>query len=132
MNQSDLIKEAKKVRENAYAPYSRFKVGAAILTGTGKVFAGVNVENASYGLTICAERAAIFAAVAAGETEVVSVAITTDGPEPTLPCGACRQVLSEFGESMQVIASTVDGKMQQFDLKELLPHANQGIIKKHV
>jgi len=132
MNNMDLIKEAKKVRGNAYAPYSRFKVGAAILTGTGKVFAGVNVENASYGLTICAERAAIFAAVAAGETEVVSVAITTDGPEPTLPCGACRQVLSEFGESMQVIASTVDGKMQQFDLKELLPHANQGIIKKHV
>jgi cytidine deaminase len=132
MNNMDLIKEAKKVRENAYAPYSRFKVGAAILTGTGKVFAGVNVENASYGLTICAERAAIFAAVAAGETEVVSVAIATDGPEPTLPCGACRQVLSEFGESMQVIASTVDGEVQQFDLKELLPNANQGITKKHV
>ena len=132
MNNSDLIKEAKKVRENAYAPYSRFKVGAAILTGTGKVFGGVNVENASYGLTICAERAAIFAAVAAGETDVVSVAIATDGTEPTLPCGACRQVLSEFGESIQIIASTVDGKVQQFDLKELLPRANQGITKKHV
>src|ERR1700722_3351278 len=131
MNNSDLIKEAKKVRENAYAPYSRFKVGAAILTGTGKVFAGVNVENASYGLTICAERSAIFAAVAAGETDVVSVAIATDGTEPTLPCGACRQVLSEFGESIQIIASTVDGKVQQFDLKELLPRANQGITKKH-
>jgi cytidine deaminase len=98
-----LVAAARQVREQAYAPASRFLVGAAVRSADGRVFVGCNVENASYGLTLCAERAAVCAAVAAGARELVAVAIATDTVEPTPPCGACRQVLAEFGPAMQVV-----------------------------
>ena len=102
-----LLAEAEAARAHAYAPYSRFRVGAAVLTADGQVHRGVNVENVSYGLTICAERVAIGAAVAAGAREVVAVAVIAGddagGGDPPAPCGACRQVLHEFGPDMQVI-----------------------------
>jgi cytidine deaminase len=98
-----LVQAARAVRENAYAVASRFRVGAAVLSDDGRTFLGCNVENASYGLTICAERAAICAAVAAGARRVVAVAVATELDEPARPCGACRQVLAEFGPAMVVV-----------------------------
>lgn len=117
-----LIEAALTVRNNAYAPYSRFLVGAALRTKTGRLFTGVNVENASYGLTICAERAAIFQAVAAGEREFVSMAIAVGAPAPAAPCGACRQVMAEFGLE-EIILCTTDKQIQRFSLADLLPQA---------
>jgi len=110
-------------RENAYAPYSRFRVGAAARAGD-RIYAGCNVENASYGLTICAERAAVFAAIAAGERHIDAVAIVTDASEPTPPCGACRQVLREFGADsagVTIVSTTLDGHRTAHTLEELLP-----------
>src|SRR5579864_6622228 len=92
-----LLRAARSASRQAYCPYSRFAVGAALLSADGRVFAGCNVENASYGLTICAERNAIFQAVAAGERRIQAIAIYTPTPTPSAPCGACRQVLYEFG-----------------------------------
>jgi len=108
--------------KNAYAPYSKFKVGAAILTATGKIYLGCNVENASYGMTNCAERTAIFAAVAdAGpKIEVVAVAVTNDHGVPCSPCGACRQVIYEFGPEAQVWFQAAEG-WKQSPIRELLP-----------
>jgi len=132
MTISELAAAARDAQKNAYAPYSGFKVGAAVLTGSGNVFAGANVENASFGLTICAERAAVAAAIGAGDTDLRVIAIATDGNEPTVPCGACRQVLAEFNQSLEIVALTSSGKKQHFDLGELLPRVNQGITVKHV
>lgn len=115
-----LIDAARAAHERAYAPYSQFKVGAAVLAG-GRLFSGVNVENASYGLTICAERSAIFSAVSAGERRVHAVAIVTDTDTPTPPCGACRQVLREFGPDLLVISATKAGTHVTHRLSELLP-----------
>jgi cytidine deaminase len=119
--QERLIDAAVRVRMAAHAPYSRFQVGAAVLTGSGDVYAGCNVENASYGLTICAERAAVCAAVAAGHTQMVAVAIATSGGHS--PCGACRQVLSEFGPAMEVLLVDADEpqKVRRSSLDKLLP-----------
>ena len=116
LNQSALA-----VRLNAHAPYSKFHVGAAILTADGEVFAGCNVENASYGLTICAERVAVGSAVAAGHKEIVAVAVASSGAHS--PCGACRQVLSEFGPAMEVILVDADDptKTRTTTLAALLP-----------
>jgi cytidine deaminase len=108
-------------REKAYAPYSGFKVGAAVLTARGSVFTGQNVENASYGLGVCAERSAIFAMVGAGERSVVAVAIATDAPKPTAPCGACRQVIREFGPDALVLLVTKKGEKATHRLRDLLP-----------
>jgi cytidine deaminase len=109
-------------RERAYAPYSGFKVGAAVLSGSGKVYAGQNVENASYGLSICAERSAIFAMVAAGERSFKAVAIATQNPKPVGPCGACRQVLREFSPGdARVLLVTIGGQKAEHTLAELLP-----------
>lgn len=91
-----LLAAAAAAMRHAHAPYSKFRVGAAVRTEDGRLFAGCNVENASYGLTICAERNAVFAAVAAGAKRITAVAITASGPQPPFPCGACRQVLAEF------------------------------------
>jgi len=91
-----LLAAASAAMRNAHAPYSKFRVGAAVRTEDGRIFAGCNVENASYGLTICAERNAVFAAVAAGAKRITAVAITASGPQSPFPCGACRQVLAEF------------------------------------
>ena len=117
-----LIEAALAVRGNAYAPYSHFLVGAAVRTATGRIFVGVNVENASFGLTICAERSAIFQAVAAGEREFDSMVIAVDAPVPAAPCGACRQVMAEFGLS-KIILCTTDKQSKIFSLAHLLPEA---------
>lgn len=119
MNIEALIEQAKQAREGAYAPYSQFAVGAALLTRSGRVFTGANVENASYGLTVCAERVAVFKAVAAGEREFAAIAIASSNGAS--PCGACRQVLAEFGLDMLVISVDMDDRVRQWRLEELLP-----------
>jgi cytidine deaminase len=129
MSKSELLEMASQVRSQAHAPYSGFGVGAALLTKTGKIFCGCNVENISLGLTICAERAAVAAAVAAGEKEFVAIAIVTDSAEPALPCGACRQVLAEFNTGLTIIASTLRQRSEEFSLSELLPRPKQGILE---
>ncbi|MGH7561977.1 MAG: cytidine deaminase [Gemmatimonadales bacterium] len=117
-----LIDAARAVRQRAYAPYSRFLVGAALEAEDGAIFEGCNVENASYGLTICAERSALAAAVSAGVRRFRRVAIVTDADPPTPPCGACRQVLAEFGGGLEVIA--VGSKQtRQWTMRDLLPDA---------
>src|SRR5690606_17603175 len=103
--------------------YSQFRVGAALVTKTGKVFTGCNVENVSFGLTMCAERNAIGAMIAAGEKDPVAVVIYTPTDRPTLPCGACRQVLNEFNASMKVKSVCKNGQVYEGTLDELLPHA---------
>lgn len=118
-----LISSAKQASSRAYAPYSMFRVGAALRTATGAVFCGCNVENASYGLTICAERNAIFQMVSGGETRFAEIVIFTPTPSPTAPCGACRQVLYEFGPDA-VVVSVCDGPDQlRSTVRELLPGA---------
>ena len=118
-----LVFAARQVREKAYAPYSHFAVGAALRTKGGRVFCGCNVENLSFGLTSCAERNAVFAAVAAGEREFESVAIVADSKEPVTPCGACRQVLAEFCDDLPVLIVDADApsKRTLTNLRELLP-----------
>lgn len=116
-----LVQQALDVRQHAYAPASRFHVGAAVLARDGRTFIGCNVENASYGLTICAERAAVCAAVAAGARELVAVAVATDLAVPARPCGACRQVLAEFGLGMHVVLVGRGGVRTDTTLSALLP-----------
>lgn len=118
-----LEQRAAKVRQHAYAPYSEFRVGAAVRMG-GRTFVAANVENASYGLTVCAERNAVAAAVAAGATRLEAIAIASDASPPSAPCGACRQVLMEFAANpanIAVIAMNPAGERREFTLAELLP-----------
>ena len=121
-----LVDAAWKVRELAYAPYSNFAVGAALLAADGRVFTGCNVENISYGLTNCAERVAIGAAVAAGVREFLAVAVVADTGVPISPCGACRQVLAEFSVPRVILANRT--QRLEFSLEELLPRASSGIL----
>lgn len=114
---------ATEARERAYAPYSHFRVGAAVVTSTGQVFAGANVENASYGLTACAERVAIWTGTVAGCTDFRLVVIVTDTPQPVPPCGACRQVLAELAPEARVIMATLSGLQQEARVRDLLPGA---------
>jgi len=112
------------VRETAYAPYSRFRVGAAAVAENERVFFGCNVENASYGLSLCAERAAIAAAVASGARRIVAVVLVADADPPATPCGACRQWMAEFGSGeMEIITANLAGRLRRFTLKELLPQS---------
>jgi len=118
-----LEKAARKAAKASYSPYSQFRVGAAILSGSGKVYTGTNVENASYGLCNCAERTAIFTAAAAGERSVRAVAVYTPTREATSPCGACRQVINEFGPEALVISVCDGGDRIETTLDQLLPAA---------
>ncbi len=118
----ELIEEAKKIRKNAYVPYSKFKVGAALRTTTGKIYTGCNIENAAYPVTCCAERVAIFSAIAAGEREFSDMAVIADTKRPVPPCGSCRQVMSEFfDESMNIHLSNLKQNIKTVKMKELLP-----------
>lgn len=119
----ELVVAAEAARTHAYAPYSRYAVGAAVRTGDGRVFAGANVENASYGLSLCAERVAVFTAVANGARAIEAVAVVTEGPEPATPCGACRQVLAEFGRDATVVMSAAGASARVSSVGELLPAA---------
>src|SRR5262245_66511755 len=115
-----LVGEARRVLANAHAPYSRFPVGAALLAESGRVYLAVNVENASYGLSLCAERSAVFAAVAAGERRFQALAVVTDTAEPTPPCGACRQVLREFVNDLPIYLAARTGEAVTRRLSDLL------------
>lgn len=119
MTPEELIDLAKQVRKMAYAPYSRYKVGAALLGKSGQIYTGCNVENASYGHTICAERAAVLKAVSEGEREFEAVAVVTKNGGS--PCGACRQVLSEFSPELIIYIADKDGAYRTTTLKKLLP-----------
>ncbi|CAN5444631.1 cytidine deaminase [soil metagenome] len=116
-----LTARAWQAKQNAYAPYSEFGVGAALLARSGEIHSGCNVENASFGLTICAERAALFAAIAAGNRDFVALAIAAETEQPISPCGACRQVLAEFGLELEISSSGRDGVRSRYSLAELLP-----------
>jgi cytidine deaminase len=119
---NELIEAAKEASKFAYAPYSKFKVGAALLAKSGKIFTGCNIENSSFGLTICAERVAIFKAITAGERNFDAIAIYTNTKDFTLPCGACLQVLKEFAKNLTVITVNRYGKSKTYKLSQLLPY----------
>jgi cytidine deaminase len=116
-----LIEAAKQARENAHAPYSNFRVGAALRSSSGRIFGGCNVENATYGLTVCAERVAIFKAVSEGERGFSAIAVVTDTEVLTPPCGACRQLIWEFCGDIPVSMANLKGKMEVIQMRELFP-----------
>ena len=126
MDHEKLVAAAWRAREAAYSPYSNFPVGAALLAGDGRIFVGCNVENISFGLTICAERVAIGAAIAAGVRKFVAAAVVADSGVPISPCGACRQVLAEFGVPVVILANRSNHLV--FTLEELLPRVSSGIL----
>lgn len=119
----ELIEAAREVRERAFAPYSNFKVGAAVRTKSGKIYTGCNVESASYGLTVCAERVAIWKAVSEGEKQFTEIAVVADTEELTPPCGVCRQIIWEFGGDIPITFSNLNGKSETVNMSELLPRA---------
>ena len=120
----ELIERARAARLAAHAPYSNFAVGAALLATDGRVFTGCNIENSAYGLSMCAERVAIFKAVSEGAVEFVKVAVVTDSESLTPPCGCCRQMIWEFAsENTEVILANLTGNVRSFEIKELLPEA---------
>ncbi|ARV47305.1 cytidine deaminase [Bacillus inaquosorum] len=124
MNKQELITEALKARDMAYAPYSKFQVGAALLTKDGKVYKGCNIENAAYSMCNCAERTALFKAVSEGDTEFQMLAVAADTPGPVSPCGACRQVISELcTKDVIVVLTNLQGQIKEMTVEELLPGA---------
>lgn len=124
MDEKKLIEMAMDVKKNSYSPYSKFSVGAALLTDSGKVYTGVNIENVSFGATNCAERTAIFKAVSEGELKIKAIAVCGDSDSITFPCGICRQVILEFGDkSTKIICGNKKGDFKVFTLDELLPYA---------
>lgn len=118
-----MLELAKKSIVNSYSPYSKFRVSSVVMGETGRLYSGVNVENVSYGLTMCAERVAIFKAVSEGERRIKAVLIYTDGKDIPYPCGACRQVIAEFGPDAEVIIANGEGKVEKTTLRMLLPKA---------
>jgi cytidine deaminase len=123
-----LLKRALLALERAYAPYSNFAVGAALLTLSGEIFEGCNVENISFSLTLCAERVAAGAAISAGQRDFVAIAIAADTAIPVVPCGACRQFLAEFNHSLAIYSWGRDGAQKTWSLAELLPSPSDGIL----
>ncbi len=122
MGENDLlIAAAKQARENSHAPYSNFRVGAALRAASGRIFPGCNVENATYGLTMCAERVAIFKAISEGERGFTSIAVVTDTEALTPPCGACRQLIWEFCGDIPVTLANLAGKTEVLRMKDLFP-----------
>ncbi|MCC7306040.1 MAG: cytidine deaminase [Acidobacteria bacterium] len=119
----DLINAAHGVRENAFAPYSNFKVGAAVETDEGNIYTGCNVESASYGLTVCAERVAIWKGISRGEKKFGRIAVVVDTEDLTPPCGVCRQIIWEFCGDVPVILANLHGKTETIQMSELLPRA---------
>ena len=122
-SEKELIDAATKVRENSYAPFSNFRVGAAIETEDGQIIDGCNVESASYGLTVCAERVAIWKAISEGKRKIKHIAVVADTEELTPPCGVCRQIIWEFGGDIPVILANLQGKVETVQMKDLLPRA---------
>lgn len=118
-----LIEAAAAARAAAHSPYSKLRVGAAILCADGTVYSGANVENASYGLSMCAERVALFSAVSAGKRQFLAIAVVYDDTEPARPCGACRQALREFGGDIDIVMASVKGKPSVKKLRDLLPES---------
>jgi len=118
---SKLVEAALAARENAHAPFSKFRVGAAVEDQTGRIFTGCNVENATYGLTICAERVAVFKAISEGARKFTRIAVAADTEILTPPCGACRQILWEFCGNAELILVNLQGKTESFRLKDLFP-----------
>lgn len=124
LRMEELIEEAKKARNKAYVPYSKFAVGAALLTTDGKVYQGCNIENAAYSMCNCAERTALFKAYSEGDQDYVMLAVIADTERPVPPCGACRQVISELcPKDMRIILTNLHGDIKQFTVDELLPGA---------
>ncbi|MFN0140910.1 MAG: cytidine deaminase [Pyrinomonadaceae bacterium] len=119
----ELIEAARDVRENAYAPFSDFRVGAALETDDGEIISGCNVESASYGLTVCAERVAIWKAISQGRRKIVKIAVVADTEELTPPCGVCRQIIWEFGGDIPVVFANLSGKAETVQMRDLLPRA---------
>jgi cytidine deaminase len=119
----ELVAAAKTARENSYAPFSDFRVGAAIEMEDGEIIAGCNVESASYGLTVCAERVAIWKAISEGKHKIKHLAVVADTEELTPPCGVCRQIIWEFGGNVPVILANLNGKRETVEMKDLLPRA---------
>jgi len=118
-----LLELAIEARKNSYSPYSNFPIGAALLCKNGEIYTGTNVENVSYGLTNCAERTAIFKAVSEGVREFDTMVVVADTERPIPPCGACRQVILEFGEDIQLVLANLKGDYQEYQIKDLLPGA---------
>jgi cytidine deaminase len=116
-----LIDAARRVRENAHAPFSKFKVGAAVEDGSGRIHSGCNVENATYGLSVCAERIAIFKAISEGAERFMRVAVVADTDRLTPPCGACRQILWEFCGDIEIVLANLRGESETFRLGDLFP-----------
>jgi cytidine deaminase len=122
MNEHDvLLTVSKQARENAHAPYSNFRVGAAVRASSGRIFGGCNIENASYGLTLCAERVAIFKALSEGERNFEAIAVVTDADILTPPCGACRQIIWEFCGDVPVLLANLQDKRELLKMSELFP-----------
>ena len=119
----ELVAAATAVRENAYAPFSEFKVGAALVTDGGQIIVGSNVESASYGLTVCAERVAVWNAISQGKRKVTRIAVVADTEDLTPPCGVCRQIIWEFGGDIPVVLANLKGKTETVQMKDLLPRA---------
>lgn len=118
-----LVEAARRVRENAYAPFSEFMVGAALETDDGEIVTGSNVESASYGLTVCAERVAVWNAISQGKRKIVKIAVVADTEDLTPPCGVCRQIIWEFGGDIPVILANLKGKTEVVQMRDLLPRA---------
>jgi cytidine deaminase len=118
-----LIDAAMRARVQAVAPFSSFLVGAAVRTASGKIYTGCNVESASYGLTVCAERVAIWKALSEGERQFTELAVVADTDTLTPPCGTCRQIIWEFARGAKIVFANLSGQSQIFDISELLPHA---------